>query len=712
MLYKNLIKEGSFKRLKANTDYPLALYWAIKMVMSSTKKPNKAPRRLASNSGDYGEFREELEAYLGYVVDYDAEEEDKIPIQVLCKEGLKSLTESLDSTHKPSEQLENNIRTLGRALNLSKLEQKILLLAALSELSPALNYVFEQEKCTSFSHAYRCFALLLDEGVADVEDALLMQSSLMSLHIISSERDINANSTLDEFFPLMGESHRALSGPFVNVAKYMSKICSEVDGEGLGMASYQHLQPALGDAQRTLSSGVSQRSAGVNVLLYGPPGTGKTQLATTLCRAIGCSLNAVSARGKDAEAIPATERRGAYMRSQRFLSNRENVVLMFDEVEDVFPSGDNLFMTTEDGVTKAWWNQALEQNAVPMIWISNKISQLDPALVRRFDVVLEVPVPPTRVREQIVRQYVNGLSVSDNRICQLAKHKDLSPAHIARASAVVKRTSTPVEDQEQMLVRLLESSQRALSTPMKMESAVGRLPYDSAMVNCSRNIDEVRTGIGASQSARLLMYGPPGTGKSAWARHLADSLNIELMVRRSSDLLSKWVGGTEKNIANAFREARENKALLLIDEVDSLLFQRADGMKTWEVGQVNEFLTHLESFDGVVACTTNRLEGVDSAALRRFDFKLRFGYMSVDQAEKMIDLVLDSRGKGLSNRSVEVSKTLASLKQLTPGDFPIALRRLEIGGQPWGADELINELVLDDADKPSDGFSKPIGFTV
>lgn len=711
MLYQTLVKNKSHKQLAPNTDYPLALFWAITMVRSRTKPIKKSPTPRFLNSVDYGDFREGLEAYLGYIVDEDADEEDEIPILQLCREGMEKLTKESEELHEPSEQMEANIAALGEALNLSKFEQSLLVLIALAELSPALQQVFSDEKCTSSAHAYRCIGRLLGADVLDVEEALSSQGLLVSLNIIEFDRPVSSHSTMDEHFRLRENAHRAITGPAVNAAKYMDQICAEVDEPGLGMAAYRHLQPALDDVKHTLSSGVTQNSIGVNVLLYGPPGTGKTQLATTLCQAIGSSLHAVSASDTDATCISASERRGAYMRSQRFLSSHENVVVVFDEIEDVFPSAKNIFATSRDEVTKAWWNKALENNPIPMIWISNKISQLDPALVRRFDIVLEVPVPPKHVREQIVRQHVDGLSVSDNRICQLAKHKNLSPAHISRASSVVKRTSVASSQQENMLVRILESSQRAVSTPMKKESSLGRVPYDSALVNCSRNVDQIRAGIGASQSARLLMYGPPGTGKSAWARHLADSLNIELMVRRSSDLLSKWVGGTEKNIANAFSEARDNNALLLIDEVDSLLFQRSDGMRTWEVGQVNEFLTHLESFDGVVACTTNRLDGVDTAALRRFDFKLKFGYMSADQAERMIDLVLESRGKEPGNISFNSCRALANLKQLSPGDFPISLRRLEISGRSWGADEFINELVLDNADKPRQGFSRPIGFT-
>src|SRR5205085_10160970 len=100
---------------------------------------------------------------------------------------------------------------------------------------------------------------------------------------------------------------------------------------------------------------------------------------------------------------------------------------------------------------------------------------------------------------------------------------------------------------------------------------------------------------GAPADVSLLLTGPPGTGKTALAAALADRLDRPLLVKRASDLLGAFVGQTEAQIADAFAEAREKGALLLFDEADSLLSDRAGAARSWEVSQVNELLTWMDS---------------------------------------------------------------------------------------------------------------------
>ncbi len=78
-----------------------------------------------------------------------------------------------------------------------------------------------------------------------------------------------------------------------------------------------------------------------------------------------------------------------------------------------------------------------------------------------------------------------------------------------------------------------------------------------------------------------------------------------------------WVGEGEKNIKRAFAEAESEEAILIIDEADSLLFNRDRAVRSWEISFTNEFLTRMERFRGILICTTNRVEDLDSASLRR-----------------------------------------------------------------------------------------------
>jgi transitional endoplasmic reticulum ATPase len=180
-------------------------------------------------------------------------------------------------------------------------------------------------------------------------------------------------------------------------------------------------------------------------------------------------------------------------------------------------------------------------------------------------------------------------------------------------------------------------------------------------------------GLVRSKAGRICLYGPPGTGKSAFARWVAEQLGSPLHVRRVSDLVSPFVGMTEKNMARAFREAQKTGAVLLLDEVDSFLQDRRAAQRSWEVTAVNEMLTQMEGFSGVFIATTNLMEDLDQAALRRFDLKLRFGYLESEQARRLFESQCEALGMGAP--SAADLQALGRLEQLTPGDFAAAARQ-------------------------------------
>ncbi|MDF1884475.1 AAA family ATPase, partial [Sulfurimonas sp. SAG-AH-194-C21] len=210
---------------------------------------------------------------------------------------------------------------------------------------------------------------------------------------------------------------------------------------------------------------------------------------------------------------------------------------------------------------------------------------------------------------------------------------------------------------------------------IKQESSDNSLPniYNPDYVNTPTNLDELTKGIKKTRSARLCLYGVPGTGKSAFGKYIAEVLDKPLLLKKGSDLISKWVGGTEENIANAFREAKDEGAVLVFDEVDSFLADRIQAKQSWEVTQVNEMLVQMENFDGVFIATTNLMDNLDKASLRRFDLKLEFQALESEQAWK----IFKEFAKELKLPKVDKAfkKEIQNLKQLTPGDFAAVTRQ-------------------------------------
>ena len=133
-------------------------------------------------------------------------------------------------------------------------------------------------------------------------------------------------------------------------------------------------------------------------------------------------------------------------------------------------------------------------------------------------------------------------------------------------------------------------------------------------------MDKVRRGRGLC----MLFYGPPGTGKSMLSHAVARHLGKKVLQASTAQIKSHWVGRTDKNIAALFKTAKDKNYVLCLDEVDSLLFERSEASRSWEISQANTFLEEVERFDGVLVMTTN-LEGrLDPAIERRVALRVRF----------------------------------------------------------------------------------------
>ena len=231
--------------------------------------------------------------------------------------------------------------------------------------------------------------------------------------------------------------------------------------------------------------------------------------------------------------------------------------------------------------------------------------------------------------------------------------------------------------------------------------------YDPAFLNTTPDVTALSKGLQERRAARLCLYGPPGTGKTAFAHHLAQVLDVPLHLKRASDLQSMWVGKTEKNIAKAFQAASEEQALLLIDEADSFLQDRSNAHRSWEVSQVNEMLTQMEAFEGVFIASTNLMDSLDSASLRRFDFKVHFGYLTREQRHSLFPRVAVESQSGGS--TMHVRDRLDRMDRLVPGDFANVLRQLKVLAQPPTSDTLLELLEAELRFKPG-ANQRRIGF--
>lgn len=413
-----------------------------------------------------------------------------------------------------------------------------------------------------------------------------------------------------------------------------------------------------------LRGAVAECAAGINILIHGPPGTGKTELARTLAAEAGLALHGVGEADEDGEEPNRWDRVNALQLAQRVLSRRTGAVLLFDEMEDLIgdarPSGGDFFAKRQG--SKIFVNRLLETNPVPVLWTTNAIDNVDPAILRRMSYVLKLDLPSRSAAQRMLSRIVEEegvmASVALDHLLDAAPETATVLRVAARSARLAGETDGGARSAE-TLVRALRGS--------ALPPMVGHT-LDLDLFETDLPLGQLIDRLAATDArdVSLLLTGPPGTGKTALAHHLARALDRPLEIKRASDLLSRWVGGTEAAIAAAFAEARESGSVLLFDEVDSLLFDRTTATHSWEAGQVNEMLTWLDHHPLPVVAATNHAHRLDPAALRRFVFKLDLRPLGPTKAAAAFERFFQKSAPA----------ALREATGLTPGDFAVVARQL------------------------------------
>jgi len=594
---------------------------------------------------------------------------DKLAIKNMLQEQY-SKVESLDVLSIENKVLRGNLNQLANLVGLNQTEKKLILFAVFFVNSTELQDTASFLGKLSSNSVCQTLSMLLNEPFIAVKAAFNQKSKLYQSGLLVIDR--GGQNRLDSKIGLISRNFAdVISSDVTEPINLIKEMVFKSKPAQLSLDNYPYLKQEISILLPYFRKVKTTKRKGVNVFIYGAPGTGKTQFVRAFAQSLGICLYEVSSEDDDGEMLKGCSRLRGLSAGQNFLS-QQNSMILFDEIEDVFNDG-GLFEKSTASKNKAWLNNFLEENEIPTFWLSNTINGVDPAVIRRFDLVFEMPIPPKAQRKNIISK-ICGEHIDENLQSELASSDCLAPAIIAKASSIIDCIKDDMEESA-----ISDSFSYIINKTLyaqghkKLSHSTNILPsiYDPEFIQADCNLLEITQGLTDHKSGRLCLYGPPGTGKTAYGYWLAEKMDKQIVVKKASDLISAYVGGSEKNIALAFEQAKDEESLLMLDEVDTFLQDRRMAQRSWEVSQVNEMLTQMESFDGIFIASTNLMDSLDQASLRRFDLKIKFGYLNHAQSKNLLVKYCEQLGITYDKNTIE----LPHLKNLTLGDFNVIARQ-------------------------------------
>ena len=616
----------------------------------------------------------------------------------------KRLARLLSSPHDdgkgpaiPSMDLKDRLLSFAGTFNLSLEECSVLLFLYAANLCSEFEALFDN---IAFQVKPRFIAICTGISEGAVLATLSSSSALFKSGLLS--RDEDDNLTRIQISPMLVDGLSGFIGSFSH-----ERFCNRA-----GESTFAPSDFGIEAMNLVIAKSLIESGTGFNLLLYGPPGTGKTEFAKSL----------VAASGKEAWFLgegktgSVRDRQAALALSAASI-DQERQILIVDEADSLLSAGRGVFMAPH-AMSKSWINGFLEASTTRVIWIVNWTRNIDESAMRRFSFALRFEAFSQLDRGRIWQRlsHERGIEIEPGIASRLAEEYEVNVAGISQALSLCAtvRGSIAGISPESVLCASLDSQVSLVQGHAPHRERRSCEIYDPTVLNLDIPEERLSAAIaawakqpkqGSKRGLRFLFWGPPGTGKTELCRHLAAAQAVPIIMRRASDLLDKYVGGTEERIAAAFREAEHEGALLLIDEADSFLRDRALAGQSWEVTQVNEFLTQMESYAGLLSCCTNFMANLDAASLRRFQFKVQFRPLEGGALLRLIARYFPAIV--LPMDAAALVEPLAGLA--TPGDLAAVAERLEFSGIESEWPRVMKELSAECSYKkrtPSIGFGR------
>lgn len=595
------------------------------------------------------------------------------------------LEKEIKKKSKNSEFLKN-LSNFEKIFKLTEKEKEIITFLYLLEIESDMEDYFSTHlDLTNLNKSMKYFCTFFEIKPPELKRMFSKNSTIIKSGVISKSENII--SIADNIIGYLGGIHtNSIEEDYVK----------QMNLEEVIPLDYHNLNS---ETKKTLTNLLTAKH-GCNIMFYGHPGTGKTELAKALAKKVKKSVFFINQSDEDGEGN-LEFRKQAIVATQNIIKNQDSIIVV-DECDKILNIYDGIwkFESDESNDKKAWINELLENASHKIIWISNKIDGIDDSTKRRFSYSIEFHPLNYSQRKRVWETQVQKLKIdflNEDEISTMAKTFSVNSGGISLALKDVNGMSNlrTKEDKIEILKSLL-SQHQILSSNQKIDLTKKSSKYSLEAINSDYPLQELlaytdqfyqkmnlfqEKGI---YNIALLLQGPPGTGKTEFVKHLTESVGRELTIKRASDIRSKWYGESVKNIAKCFKDAQKDGSILFFDEADSFFGSR-ETESSYHAEETNEFLTQMENFQGVLICATNFTQKLDQASMRRFNFKVKFDYLT-NEAKK---LLFERYFSALTDQ-VNIER-LESIRGLTPGDFKVVYQKNAFFPNKT-SDEILTEL--------------------